>query len=72
MLITTKEGNNNKIFIISYCFYWEIIRNVRIFLNFTNDNDNKSWLLHAFSFFITNKKNKFLFNINPLKDIDTK
>lgn len=71
MLITTKEGNNNKIFIISYYYHWEIIRNVRIFLNFTNDNDNKSRLLHAFSFFITNKKNKFLFNINPLKDIDT-
>lgn len=41
------------------------------FLNLTNDNDNKSRLLHAFSFFITNK-NKFLFNITPLKDIDIK
>ena len=28
MLITTKEGNNNKIFIISYYYHWEIIRNV--------------------------------------------
>lgn len=61
MLITTKEGNNNKIFIIYYFLLLSLgnYKKCPIFLNLTNDNDNKSRLLHAFSFFITNKKINF-------------
>lgn len=38
---------------------WINYKKCPIFLNLTNDNDNKSRLLHAFSFFITNKKINF-------------